>query len=629
MRKFWGLILAFCMGLTCISPVQAEELDGYEKYTASPEKYAVARSDGSVATDGNVIYNLAVNQNNHGFYGFDIAPVKGYTVGKAEFVFTPGSYVGSDVLLYALTSAYDAWTGVPGGTAGHPEIVPDFAETPFAYGKGTAEMESRIDITDHVRELVKAGNTKLQFAAMTPDDGTVSLGNVWEDGRPRPKIEIYYAKAPEIIVTSPGSNTLDSGSSVEVALKAVDANGVASVKIFLDNIELEVTKDTDSYSAVSGVLEDGQHTIRIEATNALGITSMESMTILVGYQKTVTEINNIKCGSNNADLDTKWNMAVTGANYYYFAYDISALEDYTLDKAVFEFKPGQSDESLNFYEIITPVSEWGYKSDPALDYDPAFPADPAPNYSSTAFKSVKLDGTGTADITGFVEEKLAKGETIIQFAVNSNQYRVSLGSLSSSVPKLVLTTTDLLRPAIMPAADYSYVSPGNVELCFNIDGNGAEITEMAAEVDGEAKELVREDGAYVLSVNLSQGTHMVAVSAANSAGTKRIVFLTVRAIDYEITDQAVNCEYGLAKGSAIIHSYTGALDKAVVIIAVYGENNRLLSRSFMDYASLSQGETAVHASVEIPEGAVKAKMFIWYDVEGLLPLTGVTQAALQ
>lgn len=107
------------------------------------------------------------------------------------------------------------------------------------------------------------------------------------------------------------------------------------------------------------------------------------------------------------------------------------------------------------------------------------------------------------------------------------------------------------------------------------------------------------------------------------------MFLTVRAIDYEITDQAVNCEYGLAKGSAIIHSYTGALDKAVVIIAVYGENNRLLSRSFMDYASLSQGETAVHASVEIPEGAVKAKMFIWYDVEGLLPLTGVTQAALQ
>ncbi|MBO5059511.1 MAG: hypothetical protein J6C82_01175 [Clostridia bacterium] len=625
MKKLLSCILALCMMLSCVGVIMARDLTGYDSISKEPLIWAVVNEDGSAASDTN---NIRVGGGVYGLFAYDISLAAGKTVGKAELSFPCSSYSDNKLYLYKITSSYEAWSqGVANRTAGEGFVMPTWDSSAIASLDCVSSQTNVIDVTDYVKSLAKDGIETAQIVAGTGTQYTVGMGNAWNAGQ-RPVLNVYYADAPAITVTSPEQTTLSSGSSVTFTAEITDSKGVSEVKMYLDDTELEVTNSENTYSAATEALEDGRYVLKVTATNTVGITSTETVTVLVGYEKTETELSVSKRGANKDDGDTKWNGAVTSEVYWYFAYDASALEDYTLISAEFKFNCRVSgSENLNFYEITSGYDEWAIP-DEAAEGDVNFPAAPLPEVSETAFVSQTMTMPETdedyfeayVDITEYVENKLASGETMIQFAINTNQYRIASGGLNS-LPVLTLTTSELLRPTVTPKKDYSYVSPNtDTQYTFTVDAHGAEISAVTAVVDGEPAELTAENGEYSLTAAFEGGEHTIEITAVNDAGAKRVYAQKVNAIDYEVVTEDIVISEGTASGAAKINSYTGVLDNAVVIMAVYDENNTMLDKTAVPYENLSKGETPVSASITVPSGAKTVKMFIWYNIEGLKPL---------
>lgn len=631
MKRFLSLILAFCMMSAILPGANAEDFEGYTVYDSSEYKLGMYSETVDLnANKNDYCWNVKVDDKVSAVFCWDISAAAGKTVGKAELEFTAGEWSQNMLSLYRVRNNPDSWTLTDGwlwtsDDAPQTDLTPFVTKNPFA--STTASETVVIDVTEHVKGLAAENADVFQFAAAGDMYG-VRVNGIDENRRAR--LKIYYADAPQIEITS--KTKFETGSSVNfsAAVKGGET-AVTSVTATLNGEPVTLQNDGEIWSYDAGVLADGVYEFVVTAVNAAGITARKTAAVSVGEQNTEKELNPVLFGANSNDNDVKYNVAVSGnANMWYFAFDASEIGDYALKSAKFVFT-GESynsvEETLKFYEILTPYDEWGNSA--AEGADARFPANPAPAISETpaAAGLVKEQGTYEIDITDFAEEKFASGAGILQFGVTAEN-RITMGSLSGNMPKLVLTVSSLMRPAIMAEKDYSFVTPGDNVFAFTVGGNGEEISNVSVLFDGENAPASAENGVYSIEKEVSEGKHNITVTAVNAKGVKRVLSVDVLAKDYAFAERVISVENGTAKGTTVVTSYTGKLDRALAIIAVYDANNKLLAKKCADYDSLGTGETTIEVQTDIPEGAKTVKMFVWHDAGGLKPLCAAAAAEL-
>lgn len=633
MKRFLSFILAICMTAVILPCANAEDFDGYTVYDSS--EYRLGMYSETVDLSANkdaYCWNVKADDKVSAVFCWDLPSISGKSVGKAELEFIAGEYSRNLLSLHRVRNNPDSWTLTDGwiwtsDTPLQTDATPFVTKNPFT--SSNASETVTLDVTQQIKELAAENANVFQFAAKGDTYGVYVNGS---DPNRRARLKIYYADVPEITITSPSKTNFESGSSVDFRARVTGGDTeVTSVTATLNGEAAALQTDGSEWYLSTGVLADGVYEFIITAENAAGIKARQSVTVNVGYQKIEKRLGAVNFGANSNDNDVKYNVAVSGnTNMWYFAFDASEIGTNALESAKFVFTGNSYNsvrETLKFYEILTPYGQWGNTA--AEGTDPRFPAEPAPIIGETPVASgiVQEDGTYEIDLTDFAEEKLARGDTVLQFGVTAEN-RITMGSLSDNMPVLALTASSLMRPGITPAADYSFITPGSNTFAFNIDGNGEDISNVSITLDGEDVQFGEDNGAYSFSTEVTEGKHVICVTAENANGVKRVFEIDVLAKDYAVAERVITVENGVAKGVSKIVSYTGRLDRALAIIAVYDANNKLLAKNCADYAGLAAGENPIEVQTEIPEGAKTVKMFIWYDAAGLKPLCSAAEKAL-
>jgi len=221
------------------------------------------------------------------------------------------------------------------------------------------------------------------------------------------------------------------------------------------------------------------------------------------------------------------------------------------------------------------------------------------------------------DITDFVKSQMATNSDEVVLLVQSDV------SMFISPADISLKVTTAKAPQITPSEDYTGVACDTAKTFnFNIDGFGSPLT-VTANVDNVSQALTQVGNDYSFTRTFTEGVYPLEITAVNSLGMETVYSININAYAYQISNKTITVEkvngVDTATGSALISSNT--LDKAIVIIGFYNEDNRMLDANISTETSLTGISRTATVSKAIPEGIVSIRLFVWYDTTTVKPLT--------
>ncbi|MBP3361398.1 MAG: hypothetical protein J6N52_11125 [Clostridia bacterium] len=490
------------------------------------------------------------------------------------------------------------------------------------------------DVTDYVLSRVNTGAADVGFKMTVSEKGSYTLNKA-------PVLCLKYSGKnikPTAELAAPADTEFEAKDTIRFEITATDTDGsIDRVEMFLnDKMQDNVQSDGDNYYIEFTGLETGSYTLKAVVYDDGGKSASVESGFTVVLQKAPTKIGLLSptaaCGVKYGDAsysgtDSNGNYWIQGSKtdpygiIYALKYDISMLKDYQIDKAelITAGNRPQNNVVLQLKELYSDDWETGINYTQLPEYSSKSIAEASVSYT-TALNTKGYELSNSAytvafDITDHVLNKRDNGENVSSYIITStDDGRTALGN-SASQPLLYVTYRENKRPAVTLTSPETKTIPPLSELTLSaeITDEDSDITEVSFEFDDEVYTAAQTDNVYSVTIpaaKITNGEHKLIIKAADWLGAKTVYNDKLYAVSYFIANKAFTDGEGnkpvieagktLKVSADVLNGQAGSL-KAVIMLAMYNENNTMKAFSF-GKAELSVGEEkTLEAELTIPD----------------------------
>ena len=373
-----------------------------------------------------------------------------------------------------------------------------------------------IDFTEIIKAAYAAGETYFGYG-VTLSGGSYTVAKSISGNNQIPMLQITYGIPPQL--TLPSVSPVIEGNPVTVSATVTPGgSAVSSVDLTIEEVgggeitglPAPVISGT-SYAWTLNTLTSGSYTATVTVTDADGFIVEKSVGIRILGSETFLPVPvntpSETASTHNGKLyDTTQGLKANDSSMIsYFEYDLSANGIYNVNSAVWNLTNAFAG-SFDLYDV---KSAWDKES---------IKNGVAPTIDGTAFATGVC--SSDIDITSYVNDKLAKGETKISFALKTQSGEITIGATDAM---LTLEQSDNKRPEILVDTNTSFVSGGVITAEVTDDDI---VTSVTAKLDGVACTVSNVSGdeySITLPTGLSNGVHKLVVTALDYSSAETTV----------------------------------------------------------------------------------------------------------